>query len=214
MSRTAVKICGLRDDTALTAALSGGAGRIGMVFYPPSPRHLSVAEAAALAARVPDRVGRVGVFANPDDTLLGEVLDRVPLSTLQLSGRETPRRVAELRTRYGLPIIKTLSVSAEEDLARANDYHPLVDFLLFDAKPPKGHDAALPGGNGLAFDWQLIAGRIWPKPWLLAGGLTPDNVAEAVEISGAPEVDVSSGVESAPGVKDPELITRFCAALA
>ncbi len=214
MSRVAVKICGVRAKSALAAAVAGGARRIGMVFYPPSPRHVAIAEAAALAAQAPREVERVGVFVEPDDTLLTEVLERVPLSALQLHGCETPRRVAEIRARFDLPVIKAISVARADDLVRANDYVPVAARLMFDAKPPANDADALPGGNGLAFDWRLIAGRTWPKPWLLSGGLTPGNVAEAVEISGAREVDVSSGVESAPGVKDPARIAAFFAALA
>ena len=214
MSRVAVKVCGVRAPAALDAALDAGARRIGMVFYPPSPRHVSIAEAAALAARVPAGVDRVGVFVDPDDSLLGAVLERAPLSALQLHGRESPRRVAAIAARFGLPAIKAIPVAAAEDLALADDYAAVADRLLFDARPPAGDASALPGGNGAAFDWRLLAGRAWPRPWLLSGGLTPENVAEAVATGGAREVDVSSGVESAPGVKDPALIAAFFAALA
>ena len=214
MSAVAVKICGVRTAPALAAAVAGGARRVGMVFYPPSPRHLSVAEAAALAARVPPGVDRVGVFVEPDDSLLSEVLARVPLTALQLHGRETPRRVAAIGARFGLPVVKAIAVAREEDLAGAADYAPVAARLMFDAKPPADDTSALPGGNGRAFDWRLMSGRTWPKPWLLSGGLTPGNVAEAVAVSGAREIDVSSGVESAPGVKDPALIDAFFAALA
>lgn len=214
MSRAAVKICGLREESALAAAVAGGARRVGMVFYPPSPRHVPVDAAAALAARVPPGVECTGVFVDPGDSLLAVVLERVPLASLQLHGRETPRRVAEIGARFGLPTIKAIPVARAGDLARADDYAGAAQRLMFDARPPAADPDALPGGNGLAFDWRLVAGRTWPLPWLLSGGLTPDNVAEAVAVSGAREVDVSSGVESAPGVKDPARIAAFFAALA
>lgn len=212
MSPVAVKICGLGAADALAGALHGGARRVGFVFYPPSPRNIAIDRAAALAARVPRGVEAVGVFVEPDDALLDEVLGRVPLSALQLHGRETPRRVAQLRARYGLPAIKAVAVAVGDDLAQADAYAAVADRLMFDARPPAG--AALPGGNGVAFDWRLLAGRTWPAPWALSGGLTPDNVARAVAETGAREVDVSSGVESAPGVKDPARIAAFFAALA
>ena len=211
MSGVAVKICGLGAADALESAVRGGARRVGFVFYPPSPRNVAIDRAASLAARVPPGVDVVGVFVEPEDSLLDEVLDRAPLSMLQLHGRETPRRVAELRARYGLPTIKAVDVAGKDDLARAETYAGVADRLMFDAKAPPG--AALPGGNGVAFDWRLLAGREWRGPWLLSGGLTPDNVAEAVAETGAREVDVSSGVESAPGVKDPARIDAFFAAL-
>lgn len=211
MSPVAVKICGLGSADALAGALEGGARRVGFVFYPPSPRNIAIDRAAALVARVPRGVEAVGVFVEPDDALLDEVLGRAPLSALQLHGRETPRRVAQLRARYGLPVVKAVQVADEDDLAQAGAYAPVADRLMFDARPPAG--AALPGGNGVAFDWRLLAGRTWPRPWVLSGGLTPDNVARAVAETGAREVDVSSGVESAPGVKDPARIAAFFAAL-
>ena len=209
----AVKICGLRAPEALAAAVGGGARGVGFVFYPPSPRHVSVAEAAALAAHAPPGVERVGVFVDPDDALLAEARDRAGLTAAQLHGAETPRRVAGIRERFGLAAIKAIPVARAEDLARAGEYAGAASRLMFDARPPAGAASALPGGNGLAFDWKLLAGRAWPLPWVLSGGLAPDNVAEAVEETGARAVDVSSGVESAPGVKDPALIAAFFAAL-
>ena len=210
----AVKVCGISTRAALAAAVDGGAAFVGLVFYPPSPRSVAVADAAALAAAAPPRVERVGVFVDPDDSLLAEVVARVALSALQLHGRESPRRVRDIRARFGLPAIKAIPVADEDDLARADDYAGAADRLLFDARPPAGAPGALPGGNGVAFDWRLMAARRRSGPWLLSGGLTPENVARAVAASGAPAVDVSSGVESAPGVKDPSRIAAFLAAVA
>ena len=207
----AVKICGLRAPEAIAAAVRAGARAVGFVFYPPSPRHVSVAEAAALAAHAPPGVERVGVFVDPDDALLTEARDRAGLTAAQLHGAESPRRAADIRRRFGLAAIKAIPVARAEDLARAGAYAGAASRLMFDARPPAG--AALPGGNGLAFDWKLLAGRTWPLPWMLSGGLAPGNVAEAVEETGACAVDVSSGVESAAGVKDPVLIAAFFAAL-
>lgn len=163
-----------------------------------------------LAADVPPGVARVGLFVNPDDALLDAVLARVPLDILQLHGSESPERVARIKARTGLPVMKAVGVADAADLEALWDYGLVADMLLVDAKPPK--DAALPGGNGLSFDWRLLVGRKWLKPWMLAGGLTPENVAEAVRLTGARIVDVSSGVESAPGQKDAGLIRAFVAA--
>ncbi|WBU58159.1 phosphoribosylanthranilate isomerase [Paracoccus sediminicola] len=207
---TQVKICGLRRPADLSAAIKAGAAFVGFVFFPKSPRHVSVATAAGLAREVPAGVARVGLFVNPDDALLDEVLATVPLDILQLHGQETPVRVTEIRQRYGLPVMKAVGVAGPGDLDQLWDYGLVADLLLVDAKPPK--DAALPGGNGLAFDWQLLVGRKWLTPWMLAGGLTPENVAEAVRLTGARIVDVSSGVEAAPGEKDPDRIRAFMAA--
>lgn len=206
------KICGLSTAEAVDAAVSGGAALVGLVFYPPSPRHVAPAQAAALAGRVPAGVGCVGLFVDADDAAIEAVLAAVPLAMLQLHGRETPERVAAVRARFGLPVIKALPVAAEADFAAVDDYAPVADWLLFDARPPKTADA-LPGGNALAFDWRLLAGRRIPRPWLLAGGLDPANVADAIRISGATAVDVSSGVERAKGIKDPALIAAFLAAV-
>ncbi|MFV0410433.1 MAG: phosphoribosylanthranilate isomerase [Paracoccus sp. (in: a-proteobacteria)] len=204
-----VKICGLTQPEHVAAAVEAGAAFAGFVFFPKSPRHLSAAAAAPLALDVPPGVARVGLFVNPDDALLDEVLAQVPLDIIQLHGGESAERVAEIRSRVGLPVMKAVGVAGPEDLDALWDYGLVADMLLVDAKPPK--DAALPGGNGLAFDWRLLIGRKWLKPWMLAGGLTPDNVAEAVRLTGARIVDVSSGVESAPGEKDPALIRAFIA---
>lgn len=204
-----VKICGLTEAAGLSAAVESGARYVGLVFFPKSPRHVSAEQAAALAVQVPLGIAKVGLFVNPDDAALTAVLDRVPLDLIQLHGEETPARVAEVRALTGLPVMKAVGVAEPADLDQLWDYGLVADMLLIDAKPPKG--AELPGGNGLAFDWRLLAGRQILKPWLLAGGLTPDNVHEAIRLTRAPGVDVSSGVESAPGVKDPERIRRFAA---
>lgn len=205
-----VKICGITRPADLAAVAEAGARYAGFVFFPKSPRNLSVEAAAALATGAPLGVARVGLFVNPDDAALDAVLDRVPLDILQLHGAETPARVAEVKARTGLPVMKAVGIAQPADLNALWDYGLVADLLLVDAKAPP--DAALPGGNGLSFDWRLLAGRRMLKPWMLAGGLTPANVAEAVRLTGAPGVDVSSGVESAPGAKDPDLIRAFVAA--
>jgi len=209
--RTAVKICGLTRPADIAAAAAAGAGYFGLVFFPRSPRAVTPESAAALAALVPEGAARVGLFVNPDDALLDATLAAVPLDILQLHGAESPARVREIRDRTGLPVMKAVGVATPGDLDALWDYGLAADLLLVDAKPAPG--AALPGGNGLAFDWRLLAGRRLLKPWFLAGGLNPGNVAEAVRLTGAPAVDVSSGVERVPGDKDPELIAAFCAAV-
>lgn len=206
---TQVKICGLRDAAHVAAAVAAGARYLGFVFFPKSPRAVTADEAALLALEVPPGVACVGLFVDPDDTLLDRVLAQVPLDMIQLHGSETPARLRQIKARYGLPVMKAVGISDAGDLDALWDYGLVADMLLVDAKPPK--DADLPGGNGLAFDWRLLVGRKWLKPWLLAGGLTPSNVAEAIRLTGAPGVDVSSGVETAPGVKDVDLIRAFVA---
>jgi phosphoribosylanthranilate isomerase len=201
-----VKICGLSDPESVEAALSGGADLLGFVFYPKSPRYVTPEEAAKLARYAGERALRVGLFVDPSDDLLASIVAAAPLEMLQLHGQETPARVAEIRERFGHPVMKALPIAEASDLEAAQAYLPVADRLLFDAKPPKGMKDALPGGNALAFDWKLLAGRDWPRPWMLAGGLTPENLAEAVKTSGARRVDVSSGVESKPGKKDPARI--------
>lgn len=207
-----VKICGLTRPEHVAAAVEARAAFVGFVFFPKSPRNLTPEAAATLALEVPPGVARVGLFVNPDDALLDAVLAVVPLDILQLHGSETPDRVAEIKARTGLPVMKAVGVAGPQDLDALWDYGLVADMLLVDAKAPK--DAALPGGNGLAFDWRLLVGRKFLTPWMLAGGLTPDNVAEAVRLTGARIVDVSSGVESAPGEKDGALIRDFVAAAA
>ncbi|MCW1934029.1 phosphoribosylanthranilate isomerase [Pararhodobacter zhoushanensis] len=210
MSAIRVKICGLTRPQDIDAVVAAQAAYGGLVFFPKSPRAVSIAQARDLSLASPVGLARVGLFVNPDDALLDAVLAEVPLDILQLHGTESPERVAELRARHGLPVMKAVGVAGPEDLDALTTYGSVADMLLVDAKPPR--DAVLPGGNGLAFDWRLIAGRRWPVPWMLAGGLTPDNVREAILLTGATQVDVSSGVESAPGVKDADAIARFTAA--
>jgi len=210
-SDTRVKICGLRDAAGLDAAVAAGASYVGLVFFEKSPRHVTLAQAADLAASVPAGIAKVALVVNADDAALDALLAQVPVDILQLHGSESPQRVTAVKARYGLPVMKAVGVAGPDDLAALDTYAQVADQLLVDAKPPK--DADLPGGNGLAFDWRLIAGRRWSVPWMLAGGLTPLNVAQAVGLTGARQVDVSSGVESAPGVKDADLIAAFCAAV-
>lgn len=209
MSRVAIKICGLTDPAALEAAIKARADYAGFVFFPPSPRNLSLNDAAALAARAEGRITRVGLFVDADDATIADALAAARLDALQLHGKETPERAGQLKARFGLPVWKALSVAAKEDVARADAYAGAADLVLFDAKTPKG---ALPGGMGLSFDWSLVANWKGPLAWGLAGGLTPENVAEAARLTGAPLIDTSSGVESAPGVKDIDRIAAFCAA--
>ena len=210
--KTRVKICGLTRPSDMDAVAAAGAAYAGLVFFARSPRCVTPEQARAIALAAPPGLARVGLFVDAGDAFFDAVLAVTPLDFLQLHGSESPERMAELRARYGLPLIKAVGVADADDLPRLTDYGRHADMLLVDAKPPR--DAVLPGGNGLAFDWRLIAGRRWPVPWMLAGGLTPDTVADAVALTGATQVDVSSGVERAPGDKDPDLIRRFCAALA
>ncbi len=204
-----VKICGINSADAMKAALDGGADYVGLVFYPPSPRYVTPDQAVPLAALVPEMVIKVGLFVDIDDDTLGNILKTVPLDFLQLHGSESPARVAEIKSATGLPVMKAIKVASAEDVEAARKYCDIVDMLLFDAKTPADMEGALPGGNALAFDWQLLGGRDWPVPWMLSGGLDATNVAEAVRITGTPAIDVSSGVEDAPGVKSPAKITEF-----
>lgn len=204
---TRVKICGLKEAEHIHAAADAGASYVGFVFFKKSPRHVSLSQAKALALEVPTGVAKVALTVNADDAFLDQLIEQVPLDMLQLHGKETPERVAEVKARYGLPVMKAIGIATEEDTQQIDLYGEVADQLLVDAKAPKGAD--LPGGNGLAFDWTLVNRKFWPKPWMLAGGLTPENVALAVQMTGAKQLDVSSGVESAPGVKDPDLIRAF-----
>lgn len=209
MPAPAIKICGLTDASALDATIRARADFAGFVFFPRSPRHLTLPQAAELSAHGAGRIALVGLFVDADDRTIGEAVTAAKLDVLQLHGRETPERAAQLKEQFGLPVWKALAVASRNDVDRASRYTGAADLILFDAKTPKG---ALPGGMGLRFDWSLIAGRRGPLPWGLAGGLSPDNVAEAVRLTGAPLVDTSSGVESAPGVKDTGKIAAFCTA--
>jgi phosphoribosylanthranilate isomerase len=206
----AAKICGLSTEAAVTAAVAGGAAYLGFVFYPPSPRAVTAERAARVCAGVPDRIARVGLFVDADDDAIAAVLAAAPIELLQFHGGESPERVADARTRFGRPVIKAIAIAGPEDVLAAAPYEAAADLLLFDAKPPRRADA-LPGGNGLAFDWRLIANREWRLPWMLSGGLTAALLPEAVRISGAAAVDVSSGVERRPGDKDPAKIREFLA---
>ena len=205
-----VKICGLSDAASVLAAAEAGARYIGFVFFAKSPRNVSVAQARELALAAPMGVAKVALVVDATDAELDAICAEVPLDMLQLHGHESPARVAQIRARYGLPVMKALGVARAEDLAQIAAYEAVADQILLDAKAPEG--AALPGGNGLAFDWRLVAGYTFQKPWMLAGGLTPENVAEAIRLTGARQVDVSSGVEARAGVKDLARIKAFLAA--
>jgi phosphoribosylanthranilate isomerase len=204
-----VKICGLTSAAAAAHAAAVGAAYLGFVFYPPSPRSLGLAAAREAVAGAPAGITRVALVVDADDALLDRLLDAVPLDMLQLHGHESPERVTEIRARCGLPVMKAIGISDAADLGQIADYEAVADQLLIDAKPPRDGAGVLPGGNALSFDWRLIAGRRWVRPWMLAGGLTAENVADAVRLTGARQVDVSSGVERAPGVKDPDKVTAF-----
>ncbi|WP_315764731.1 phosphoribosylanthranilate isomerase [Sphingomonas sp. Y38-1Y] len=208
---TTAKICGLSTPETLDAAIGGGASHVGFVFFAPSPRNLSFDRAAEFAARSNDRVGRVGVFVNPDDALLTQAIAAGRLDTLQLH-KTAPERVAAIKARTRLSIWAAVPVRTRADLDAARPLAGLADRILYDAKTPEG--AALPGGMGLRFDWSLLSGFVHPAPWALSGGLDPDNVGEAIARTRAPIVDVSSGVERAPGVKDAARIRAFLAAVA
>jgi phosphoribosylanthranilate isomerase len=211
--QTAIKFCGLTRPQDVHAAAEAGARYVGFVFFPKSPRNVTLDTARALALEVPPGLAKVALTVDADDAALDALVAAVPLDMLQLHGHESPERVADVRARYGLPVMKALGIATARDLDQIDAYSKVADQLLVDAKPPEGAD--LPGGNGLSFDWRLLAGRkYWTRPWMLAGGLTPDNVAEAVRLTGARQVDVSSGVESAPGIKDAGQMAEFARALA
>ncbi|WP_114967261.1 phosphoribosylanthranilate isomerase [Alkalilacustris brevis] len=205
-----VKICGLRRPEDVAAAVSAGAAYVGFVFFARSPRHVDHATARAAALAAPAGVVKVALTVDATDDELAALLAAVPIDMLQLHGRESPERVARLRARFKLPVMKAVGIATRDDLPALDAHARVADQILVDAKPPPG--AERPGGNALAFDWRLIAGRRWPVPWMLAGGLRSQNVAEAVRLTGARQLDVSSGVERAPGVKDARLIGEFMAA--
>ncbi|RCK26990.1 phosphoribosylanthranilate isomerase [Thalassospira lucentensis] len=203
-----VKICGINSEDALIAAMSAGADALGYVFFPPSPRHISLKGATTLTKQVPNSILKVGLFVEAGDEALQTAIEAGNLDVIQLHGKESPERVTEVKLRFGLKVMKAISVSTADDIDKAqSDYDGIADFLLFDAKPPK--DSVLPGGNAVSFDWTLLTGRHFKSDWMLAGGLNPDNVAEAIKISGAPWADVSSGVEKTKGVKDARKIADF-----
>jgi len=205
-----VKICGLRTVADVAAVAASGAAYAGFVFFPKSPRHLTIDQARELTLAAPVGLAKVALVVDADDATLDAITEAMPLDMLQLHGHESPDRVAEIRARYGLPVMKAVGVADEGDLAAVLEYSLAADQILVDAKPSK--NAALPGGNGLSFDWRLVAQRRWLRPWMLAGGLTPENVAEAIRLTNARQVDVSSGVELSPGVKDAAKIAAFVAA--
>ncbi|SMO88463.1 phosphoribosylanthranilate isomerase [Ruegeria faecimaris] len=208
MSDVSVKICGLTAPDHVRAAADAGARYLGFNFFPKSPRYVSPQQAAALFEHVPVGVAKVALVVNATDELLDSITAVAPFDMLQLHGSESVERVQEIKARYGLPVIKVVGVADAEDLAAIDTYCDVADQLLIDAKAPKS--SVLPGGNGLAFDWRLLAGRkYWRKPWMLAGGLNPGNVAEAIRMTGARQVDVASGVESAPGIKDAAMVRAF-----
>lgn len=205
------KICGINSRAALDAAIAGGASHVGFNFYGPSPRFLADRAAGELASAMPAGVVRVGVLVDESDEVIERILGAVPLDMLQLHGKETAERARAVRSRFGRPVMKALNIAGPDDIAAATRYLGDVDWLLFDAKAPADMKGALPGGNALSFDWRLLAGRRWPVPWMLSGGITIDNVADAARISGAVVVDVSSGVEDRPGLKSPAKIAAFLA---
>jgi len=205
-----VKICGLSTEETLDSALDARADMVGFNFFPPSPRYVAPVAARPLADRAHGRADVVALAVDPDDAMLDAIIAAIMPDLLQLHGKESPERVAAIRTRTGIPVMKALPIGTADDLAAIARYAPVADMLLLDARPPKG--AILPGGNGVSFDWRILAGFDVPKPHLLGGGLSPGNVAEAIAISGAMGVDVSSGVETAPGKKNPDLIRAFVAA--
>jgi len=205
-----VKICGLSTPDTMDAALNAGADYVGLVFFPKSPRNVDLTVARTLAAMASGVADVVALTVDADDAMIMQIATEVGPDFIQLHGTEGPSRVADVAERANVRTIKSVEVASRDDAAVARDYHGVADLILFDAKPPKG--AALPGGNGLAFDWSAISEVAAEVDFLLAGGLNPANVAEAIRVTGAPIVDVSSGVERAPGVKDPDLIRAFVAA--
>lgn len=202
-----VKICGLTRPQDVQACADAGAAYAGFNFFPKSPRYLTPEAARDLAVLAPVGLAKVGLVVAADNDLLDQIVDTVPLDMIQLHGGESVERVAEVRARYGLPVMKVIGVAGAEDVPQIAAFEQVADQILVDAKPPK--DAVLPGGNGLVFDWRVIAGRKWARPWMLAGGLTAANAAAAVAATGAVQLDTASGVESAPGVKDAQMIADF-----
>lgn len=208
---TEVKICGLSDEESVDAALAAGADFVGFVLFPPSPRNVTIGQAVPLMRRARGKAGIVALLVDPDDRFLDDVVCTLDPDHLQLHGRETPERVAWIGRNYETPVIKAVGIGAADDLGLLDAYSEAADRLLLDAKPPR--DATRPGGHGSTFDWSILKGHAPMMPWFLSGGLNPDNVAEALAVTGAAGVDVSSGVESAPGRKDPTLIRAFVAAV-
>lgn len=206
-----IKICGINSPAAMAALLKAGVDFAGLTFFAKSPRFVSAGQADMLARQSGSGIRRVGLFVDADDGMISDAVEAARLDVLQLHGEETPQRAAALRARYGLPVWKVVSVRGTDDIAAARKWQGAADLILFDAKTPS--NAELPGGMGVRFDWSLLAGFRSALPWGLAGGLSPDNVAQAIAMTGAPLVDVASGVESAPGVKDVDKIAAFCQAV-
>ena len=203
----AIKICGLTRESDVEAAVQAGADLVGFVFFPPSPRSITVVRAAELTRLVPMGVTKVALSVDAGDDFLTDIAENAGIDMMQFHGSEPFGRVVEAQKRFGLPVMKALAIGGAQDVIQSRTYEPVADFLMFDAKPPE--DATRPGGNAEAFDWELIADETWSKPWFLAGGLSPENVAEAIRTSGAVGVDVSSGVEDAPGIKNFDKIHKF-----
>ena len=211
MPNIPVKICGLTHSDDLASAVEAGARYIGFNFFEKSPRFVDLQKAAQLASEVPVGVAKVALVVDVDNAFLDELTTQVAIDMIQLHGNETPERVSEIKARYGLPVIKAIGIAGPDDIAKIDIYARVADQLLIDAKAPKGAD--LPGGNGVTFDWRLLADKkYWTVPWMLAGGLTVDNVAEAIRLTGAKQVDLASAVESSPGRKDPTKMRDFIAA--
>ena len=202
-----VKICGLTTLNTLSAAINSGATYVGFVFFEKSPRHLTIEQAIKMANIVPDGICKTALVVDPSDKDLDDLLDKVPVDMIQLHGHESAERVSEVKDKFGLPVMKAVGISDESDLVNLYEHSRIADQILVDAKPPK--NAVLPGGNGLSFDWKLLAGRRWSTPWMLAGGLNSSNLLQAAKLTGARQFDVSSGVETSSGVKDIKLISDF-----
>jgi phosphoribosylanthranilate isomerase len=205
-----VKICGVTDAFTAHSVVDAGAHMIGLVFFAKSPRHLTLPKAVQVVGAISESVQSVGLFVDPTDAELEATLNGVKLGMLQLHGSETPERIAYIKSRFGKPVMKAFAIASAEDLECVASYEESCDWLLFDARPPA--KAVVPGGNGIPFDWRLLSGRTWKRPWMLSGGLNSANVAEAIRISGAKAVDVSSGVETSPGAKNAGLVRDFIAA--
>lgn len=210
MAGPTVKICGLRAPETLSAAIESGARFVGFVFYPPSPRNIAADTAKELSLQIPTGVRAVGLFVDPTDEHLSDTISIVPLDMIQLHGNESAERVKEIKERFAMPVMKAINLREASDLDNISDYEAVADWLLFDSKP---ETADLPGGTGERFDWSLLAGKTFSKPWMLSGGLTADNVSEALSQLSPDAVDISSGVESARGVKDAEKIKAFIEAV-
>lgn len=207
-----IKICGLKTDAALAAALAGGASHVGFIFFPKSPRNVDPVEAGGLRRAARGKAAAVAVTVDADDAALDHIVATMQPDMLQLHGHESPERVAAVKARFGLPVMKALSVRTAADLEAVTSYRGVADRLMFDAKPPAG--SQLPGGNGVSFDWRLLAGLDADVDYMLSGGLNAANIGEALRLANPPGIDISSGVESAPGVKEPALIEAFFRAVA